>query len=108
MPCRDYEYDGSGSDAAEIRELERQNDRLARVACAAMTELERQGTAELVLLQNEELRQWWEAHKIADAKAMAEAKAKAEAAAEKRRLAKVKKEVLAKLSADERKALGIK
>lgn len=74
---------------------------LARLACTAMNELERQGTQDFVLLKNEELRTWWEQHKIDDAAAAA-------AKVEKARLAKLKKDALAKLSPEERKVLGIK
>jgi len=61
MPCRDYQ-----SDVPDFRE---QRDRLARIACKALTELERQGSADFLLLQDEEVRKWWEQHKIDDAKA---------------------------------------
>ena len=102
MPCRDYEDDSRYvRDDYEIRALKRQNDRLARIACRAMTALEQDGRADLLLLADEEVREWWEKHKIADAKAQAEAE-------EKARRAVIRKEALAKLSAEERKILGIK
>ena len=109
MPCKDYEdhyYRVGNSD--ETNKVREQNDRLARIACAAMTELEHNGIAEGILLRNDEVRTWWEAHKIADAKARAE-KAKKEAAElEKRRLAKIKQELLNSMTPDQKKALGIK
>ena len=102
MPCRDYEDDSRYvRDDYEIRALKRQNDRLARIACRAMTALEQDGRADLLLLADDEVRDWWEKHKIADAKAKAEAE-------EKARRARIRKEALAKLSAEERKILGIK
>ena len=102
MPCRDYETTSDYSDyEAEIRALTKQNDRLARIACKAMTALEKDGHADFLLLEDEEVREWWTAHKIADAKAKA-------AREEKARLARVKKEALAKLTKEERKVLGIK
>ena len=100
MPCRDYEDTYSYNDSRE-RELKKQNDRLARIACKAMTALEQDGHADLLLLEDDEVREWWAKHKEADARATAER-------AEKERKARIKKEALAKLSAEERKVLGVK
>jgi hypothetical protein len=102
MPCQDY---GSNNwaereDSLAYKRLKERADMLARIACNAMNELERQGTEDFILLKNEELRQWWEQHKIDDAKAAAEK-------AEKARLAKMKKDALAKLSVEERELLGL-
>jgi hypothetical protein len=94
MPCRDYEYDYSSH-------YRKQNDRLARIACKAMTELVKQGKADFLLLKDDEVREWWEKHLEADRKAKEEA-------AEKRRINKLKKEALAKLTPEEMKAPGIK
>ena len=98
MPCRDYEAD---YDNSYERNLKDQNDRLARIACKAMTALEEAGQEDFLLLKDEEVREWWKKHKEADAKAKAERE-------EKARIARIKKEALAKLSAEERQALGIK
>lgn len=94
MPCRDYEVDYS----SHYRE---QHDRLARIACKAMTALVKEGKADFLLLKDDEVREWWEKHLEADRKAKEEA-------AEKRRINKLKKEALAKLSDEEKKVLGIK
>ena len=102
MPCRDYEDDRRYDEYdARVQTLKKQNDRLARIACKAMTALEKDGHADFLLLEDDEVRDWWEKHKIADAKARAEAE-------EKARRAVIRKEALAKLSAEERKILGIK
>jgi hypothetical protein len=104
MPCRSYEDDyhtGSPTDSWQYQDLKKINDRLARVACKAMTELVKSGYADFLLLQDDEVREWWDKHQEADRKAR-------EAKAEKRRLAKVKKEALAKLSDEEKAVLGIK
>jgi hypothetical protein len=102
MPCRDYEDDyRTVNDSREKAELRKQNDRLARIACKAMTALEEAGQEDFLLLKDEEVREWWAKHKEADAKAKAERE-------EKARIARIKKEALAKLSTEERKALGIK
>lgn len=77
MPCRDYEDDRRYDEYdARVQSLKKQNDRLARIACRAMTALEQDGRADLLLLADEEVRSWWEQHKIADAKARAEAEEK--------------------------------
>lgn len=103
MPCRDYEDDQRIHDTydSEIRSLKKQNDRLARIACKVMTVLEEDGHADLLLIADEEVRTWWVKHKEADAKAKAERE-------ELARIARIKKEALAKLSAEERKVLGVK
>jgi len=102
MPCRSYEDDwAEKSNSEEVKKLKKQVDRLARIACKAMTTLEDLKQEDFVLLQDDEVREWWSAHKIADAKAAA-------AKAEKIRLARIKKEALSKLSDEERKVLGIK
>ena len=103
MPCRDYESASYTSPTAswEYKDLQKQNDRLARIACKAMTELVEQGKADFLILRDDEVREWWEKHQEADRKAQ-------EAEVEKRRIAKIKKDALAKLSPEERKALGIK
>jgi len=99
MPCRDYESDSYGN--RDVEKYKEQADRLARIACKAMTALEAEGKEDFIMLQDEEVREWWTAHKIADEKA-----AKAKATAERK--AQLRAEALAKLSIEEREALGIK
>lgn len=98
MPC----YDGGRNDYndSEVRSLRARCDLLARVACRALTELEDNGIADMLLLRDDETRDFWVKHKEFDAKRKA-------AEAEKRRKAKIKKEALAKLTPEEREALGI-
>lgn len=97
MPCRSYEDDSN----YEVTRLRAQVDRLARIACAAMDELEQNEIVEGVLLKNEEVRDWWSAHKEADRKAR-------EAEERSRRKAQLRESALKKLSPEEIKALGIK
>jgi hypothetical protein len=110
MPCRSYEDDfpSSQRSAADQEQI----DRLARIACKAMQELERQGVEDFILLGDEEVRNWWKKHKEADAKAAAEAQARAERHAQreeaKRRKEELKARALSKLDPDEIKALGVK
>lgn len=96
MPCRDYETDYH-DDAEELKE---QCDRLARIACKAMEELERNGIEDMLVLKDDEVRDWWMAHKEADRKAR-------EKREKKERRERVKAEALAKLSEEEREVLGI-
>ena len=67
MPCRDYGYEEE-----QARTRKERCDMLARIACKALTELEKQGTAEFLLITDQEVREWWIQHKIDDAKAQAE------------------------------------
>jgi hypothetical protein len=101
MPCMSYESNwANDSNDREVRKIKAEADKLARIACAALTELEANGIAEVVLLKNDELREWWAAHKEADRKAT-------EARVERERRARVKEEALAKLSTEERELLGL-
>ncbi len=98
MPCRDYESDNG----YEMREhYKEQCDRLARIACAAMEELERMGKEDFLILKNQEVGQWWAKHKEADRKEKARI-------AEKERKERVKAEALARLTDEEKELLGLK
>lgn len=102
MPCKDYEeYDRYDDYERDIKALEKQNNRLARIACKAMTALSKDGHADFLLLEDDEVREWWAKHQEADRKAR-------EAEEEKQRLIKLKADALAKLSPEEKKVLGIK
>jgi len=102
MPCQSYETTWArDSDDYEIREIKREADRLARIACQAMQTLEDMGRADFLLLKDTEVREWWTAHKEADRKAR-------EAAEAKLRRDELKRAALAKLTPEERAALGIK
>jgi hypothetical protein len=100
MPC----YDGGGpsysDNTDELRRMKARIDLLARVACRALTELEDNGIADFLLLRDDETREFWEKHKEFDRKRKAEQ-------AEKRRKAAIKKAALAKLSDEDKAALGI-
>lgn len=97
MPCMSYDDDPGAS----LREQKKKTDKLARIACKALTELEKQGRADFLLIDDTEVREWWEAHKIADAKAQAKK-------LEQEERERVKAEALAKLSPLEKKVLGVK
>jgi len=102
MPCMSYDTNwASSSNDRDIKRLKAEADKLARIACKAMTELVKSGHADFLVLKDDEVRDWWEAHQEADRKAQ-------EAKLERQRRAQVKKEALAKLSDEEKKILGIK
>jgi hypothetical protein len=84
-----------------MQQMKARNDLLARVACRALTELEDNGIADMLLLRDDETREFWIKHKEFDRKRRA-------AEEKKLRLEELKKAALAKLSNEEREALGIK
>lgn len=120
MPCRDYGSDNWGrgggdndpTNSWQYTELKKRTDMLARIACKAMDELEENNIVESILLKDDETREWYIAHKEADRK---EAKNLA-LKEEKARLARIVKaeetrlrnNALAKLTVEEKKALGIR
>jgi hypothetical protein len=101
MPCQSYDSSwDDGSDARKIRELKKQADMLARIACKALTELENNEIEDMLLLRDDEVRTWWKKHKEDDAREQARL-------AEIERKARIKEEALAKLSSEERELLGL-
>ena len=101
MPCQSYDNSwDDGSDQRKIRELKKQVDKLARIACKALTELEKNEIEDLLLLQDDEVREWWKKHKEDDAREQARL-------AEVKRIARIRKEALSKLSSEEQELLGL-
>ena len=101
MPCQSYDTNWANDyDDRKLRELKKETDKLARIACAALSELEKEGKADFLILKNDELREWWTAHKEADRKEQARL-----AEIERKRL--IKKEALARLSDEEKEVLGL-
>ena len=98
MPCRDYETDNISYERRE--QYKEQCDKLARIACKAMTELTKSGRGDFLILKDDEVREWWEAHQEADRKEKARI-------AEKERKERVKREALARLSDEEKELLGL-
>lgn len=102
MPCQSYESNWANDYSDEkIKKLKAECDKLARIACAAMTELEKQGREDFLVLKNEEVGHWWAAHKEADRK-------ERERIAEIERKEQVKKDALARLTDEEKELLGLK
>lgn len=101
MPCMSYDTNWAhGSSDSDVRRLKKEADKLARIACAAMTELVKHGKADFLVLQNDELREWWEAHQEADRK-----EREREARAQKRK--EIREQALARLTEEEKEALGL-
>ncbi len=103
MPCQSYDssWDRHDSDRDKIRELKKQADMLARIACKALDELEANKIEDLLLLRDDEVREWWLKHKEDDRKAR-------EAREARERRAAKKNAALAKLSEEEQELLGLK
>jgi len=104
MPCRSYEDDyrsGEPTDSWQYKELKANNDKLARIACKAMTELENNRIEDLLLLRDDEVREWWAKHKEADRKAREKEQRKQERI-------RLRRAALRKLSEEEKVALGLK
>lgn len=99
MPCRDYESDSYDYHAESVK-MKQQADKLARIACKALTALEENGIEDFLLLQDDEVRQWWKQHKEADRREKARV-------AELQRREAVKQEALNKLSSEEKELLGL-
>jgi len=101
MPCVSYDNSwDSGDDRRKIRELKKQADMLARIACKALAELENNKIEDMLLLRDDEVRVWWKKHKEDDAREQARV-------AEAERKKRIKEEALAKLSSEERELLGL-
>ena len=103
MPCRDYASDSysSSTDSWQYRDLKDRADLLARIACKAMTELENNKIEDLLLLRDDEVRDWWAKHKEADRKAREKEQRKQERV-------RLRRAALRKLTAEEKVALGLK
>ncbi len=103
MPCRDYESDSysSPTDSWQYRDLKERADMLARIACKAMTELEDNRIEDLLLLRDDEVREWWAKHKEADRKAREKEQRKQERI-------RLRRAALRKLNEEEKIALGLK
>ena len=104
MPCMSYGDDWArSSNDHEVKRLLSSADKLARIACRAMSALEN-GTTLDEVLKDKEAATWWTAHKKADEKA---AKEREKAEAKEKALKLAKAEALAKLTPEEIDALGL-
>jgi len=103
MPCQSYDssWDSGDDDRRKIRELKKQADMLARIACKALNELEKNQIEDMLLLRDDEVRVWWKQHKEDDAREQARV-------AEIERKERIKAEALASLSDEAKELLGLK
>lgn len=101
MPCQSYDTNwANDSSNLEVKRLKKEADKLARIACKAMTQLEKSGRADFILIEDDEVREWWAKHKEADRK-------ERERVAERERKERIKAEALARLSDEEKELLGL-
>ena len=109
MPCLSYETEWvhdlsrASRKTNEVIALKNECDRLARIACKAITQLE-QLDPELKTFKDTESRKWWAAHKKADAARIAKEEKENAKKLEQERL---RKEALAKLTPEEIEAIGL-
>ena len=113
MPCMSYESDArpDNTQADEIKRLKKINDRLARIACKALTVLEslpttKAGTDEVRdLMFDKDVKAWWPKHKAADERRKAQ-----ERAAQQQKMQKeaAKKRILDNVNPEDLAVLGIK
>jgi hypothetical protein len=81
--------------------MKKQCDRLAGFAHIAMQALEEDGRADFVLLKHDDMRDWWKERKI-------EIQRLEEAELAKKRKAELRERALARLTDEEKEALGLK
>jgi len=106
MPCLSYETEWFHSNPRRTHTetaLKTECDRLARIACKAMTTLE-QLDPELKSFKDTESRKWWSDHKKAD-KARMDREAKEKAKIDEQE--KLREAALAKLTPEEILAFGL-
>lgn len=105
MPCQDYTSTDEYNDRERARVQKRLNH-LSQMLCGLCTVVERRTNLETRHLIDKvpSLRSWWEEHKMADA--IREAKEQAESV-EKKRMKKLVRDAVNKLSDEELKALGV-
>jgi hypothetical protein len=102
MPCQSYSSSWANtSNDGDVRRLKKEADKLARIACKALTALQENNQEDFLLLKDDEVRTWWLQHQEDDRKAREEAEAKA-------RRAEAKAQALAKLTDAEKVLLGLK
>jgi hypothetical protein len=108
MPCSDYRPTAEEEYDDNLREARQRANHVTRLLCSVLQELERR---DLVGMVNGEVYGWWVYHKKEDEARLAreakrqERQARREAAQQKQEAER--QAVLAKLTPEERKALGI-
>ena len=96
-----YYKDFTSRDSDSSYSLKKKCDALAGIAHIAMQTLEENGIADFVLLKHDDVRDWWKERKLEIERRNAEVEAKA-------RKAEIKARALARLTEEEKVALGLK
>ena len=96
-----YYKDFTSRESDSAYSLKKKCDALAGIAHIAMQTLEENNMADFVLLKHDDIRDWWKERKIEITRRNAEAEARA-------RKAEVKARALARLTEEEKEALGLK
>lgn len=109
MPCRDYDSDNDYQERVLRRNLDTmilkdRADMLARIACKAMYELEKEPAKFDLLMKDEEVNKWWTVHREQDRKHQL---ARMKEELKKKEQAEIKKRAYAKLTEEERRAFGL-
>jgi hypothetical protein len=105
MPCQSYEDPRDDFHEKIIR------DKLARIACKALTHLEELGDVgglEVLILKDPEIAEWWHEHKEADRRAKEAVEKERRAAAARAGLTRKRNEIKKRLTPEELKILGVK
>ncbi len=103
-PKSPYEEDIEAESAAYRRRAIKM-DRIARKVMDALNE---DGRGDLLLIKDDEVREWWAKIMETERVAREAEERKRLAQEEKERIAKIKEDLLNRLTPDEKKALGIK
>ena len=111
MPCQD-DYPSHTVEYRDKPETKKRLDLVTRLLCALCKKLENTGYPNYIAaVEKGELATWWKTHKKIDAareaREVKQKAAKAKKEQEERRKKETRKNALAKLTADERRALGI-
>ena len=96
-----YYRDFTSRESDSAYSLKRKCDVLAGIAHIAMQTLEENNIADFVLLKHDDVRDWWKERKLEIQRRNAEVEAKA-------RKAEIKARALARLTEEEKEALGLK
>jgi len=96
-----YKDFGTSLSNDSVYSLKKKCDQLAGIAHIAMETLEENGMADFVLLKHDDIRDWWTERKLEIARRQVEAELRA-------RKAEIKARALARLTDEEKEALGLK
>lgn len=120
MPCRSYDDEYVVENRALFERALR--DKLARIACISLQAIEelyelmpkdqKSGThiGEMLkaILENKDVQEWWPAHKEADAAEQERLRMEAEKKAAKEEKSRQRRQLIDRLSEEDKKILGVK